>query len=297
MTGATVGLHWWTFTSSRSVNDVLECLGGSFGSPEPVGGYGHPSSICHESGARVYFGSTREDQPVCVNMPGNVCETWAGEGVTWAEDLAGVVTRSDLACDLQPAKEARRRMVEMRRAWKSGKVQTAIRTFQEHRSDDGWTWYFGGKSANLRLRVYDQRGPLRMEFQLRPEKIAGEQLPEMVARRGVASVWRSLALGIRFPLTWYQELLQGETAQLGETVCEESTLGKVIDQLQLQLGPSLWALQQLGLQLEDLATPPEEIRGDIAAKFLRWSEEAPGVGLDGSKLREEIECRLKSRRS
>jgi hypothetical protein len=293
----TVGLHWWTFTSSRTVNDVLERLGGSFAPAEPRGGYGHPSSICHESGARVYFGSRREDQPVCVNMPGNVCETWAAEGITWAEDLAGVVTRSDFACDLEPAEQARSRMIEMRRAWKRGKVRTAIRTFSEVRSDDGWTWYFGGKSANLLLRVYDQRGPLRLEFVLRPQKIAGQQLPEIVARRGVASVWRSLAQGIRFPLTWYQQLLQGDTAELGETVFEESSLAKVIDQLQLQLGPSFWALQKLGLQLADLGTPPEQIRGEVAAKFLRWSDEAAELGLDGAKLRKDVECKLKSRRS
>jgi hypothetical protein len=295
MTAATVGLHWWTFTTPRAVDDVLERVGGSFAPVEPIGGYGHPRSICHESGARVFFGSAREDQPVCVNMPGHVCETWAREGITWAEDLAGVVTRSDLACDLQPAEQARARMIEMRRAWKTGKVRTAIRTFQEHRSDDGWTWYFGGKSANLRLRVYDQRGPLRLEFQLRPEKIAGEQLPEMIARRGTASVWRSLAQGIRFPMSWYRELLDGETAELGETVTEESHLGKVIDQVQLQFGASFWAFLQLGLGLGDLSSAPEEIRGDVAAKFLRWSAEAHELGLDGSKLRQEIECRLKSR--
>jgi hypothetical protein len=188
-------------------------------------------------------------------------------------------------------------MIEMRRAWKRGKVRTAIRTFSEVRSDDGWTWYFGGKSANLLLRVYDQRGPLRLEFVLRPQKIAGQQLPEIVARRGVASVWRSLAQGIRFPLTWYQQLLQGDTAELGETVFEESSLAKVIDQLQLQLGPSFWALQKLGLQLADLGTPPEQIRGEVAAKFLRWSDEAAELGFDGAKLRKDVECKLKSRRS
>lgn len=293
-----VGLHWWTFTTGSSVEDVLDRIGGAHSRVEPVGGYGHPRSICHESGARVYFGSPRQEQPVCVNAPGEVCEGWAGELVTWAEDLAGVVTRNDLAVDLEPAEDARKRMVELRQAWKRRQVETAIRTFEEHRNDEGWTWYFGGKSANLRLRVYDRRGPLRLEFQWRPDREIGRQIPEMIARRGTATVWRSLAKGIQFPrVSWYQELVNGEAVELAPAVRDESLLAKVIEQMQLQFGTSLWAFQQLGIGIEELATPPENIRGDTAAKFLRWADDAKDLGYDGGKLRAEVKCRLKSRRS
>jgi hypothetical protein len=296
---ARTGLHWWTFTSGQSQEAVCDRLGGSFSQVEGIGGYGHPYSICHESGARVYFGSPRDDQPVCVNVPGEVCDSWSGEAVTWAQDLAGVVTRADVALDLDPPEKARGRMIEMRRAWRAGKVETSIKKFAEHRSEkpEGWTWYFGGKSSYLRMRGYDRRGPLRLEFQLRPEKQTGEHLPEIIARRGVSSVWRSLAHSIRFPMRWYENLLVGDVAKLPETVREESLLEKVIDQLQLQLGASVWALQQLGVTLDDLSTPPEQIRGDVAAKFLRWADEAKGVGYDGEKLRREVRCRLKSRQN
>ena len=136
-------LHWLTLTTDHSAEDVLDRLGGASSKHEAIGGYGHPRSICHESGARIYCGSRRADQPVCVNMPGEVCERHAAEGISWSEDLAGVVTRADLAVDLDPPELARARMIEMRRAWKSRQVETRISSFDEHRSADGWTWYFG----------------------------------------------------------------------------------------------------------------------------------------------------------
>jgi hypothetical protein len=297
MPTASTGLHWFTFTTDHSVNDVMERLGGGWAPVEPLGGYGHPRSICHESGARVYFGSERQDQPVCVNLTGEVCEEWSGEGVSWAEDLAAVVTRSDFATDLHPAEEARGRMLEMRRAWKSGRVETRIRTFQEHRSDDGWTWYFGGKSADLRLRCYDKRGPLRLEFQWRPDREQGSRVAEVIARRGVATCWRSLARTISFPMKWWRDLVDGDAVTLEPATAEESSLLKVLEQLQLQLGASLWALELLGLKLSDLTTPPENLRGDVAAKFLRWAREGEAEGYHGEALRREVQCRLKSRRN
>ena len=295
-----VGLHWLTFTTDHSAEDALDCMGGDSAAAEPMGGYGHPRSVAHECGARVYFGSHRDEQPVVVNMPGEVCEGHGAAGVMWAERLAGVVTRADLALDLGPDTEARGRMVEMRRAWKRGQVDTRIKQFQEHRSEgagEGWTWYFGGKSAELRLRAYDRRGPLRLEFQWRPEREAGTTVAHALSKRGNAYVWRSLAERIKFPLPWYQDLLTGDVASWSKTAREDTLFGEVIDQLQTQWGVTLWALEQAGMTLHDLATPPEApMRGDVVVKLLRWAAEADLEGYDGDKLEAEVRCRLKSQR-
>lgn len=296
---AQAGLHWLTFTHRGDVEQVLDRLGGSFSSVEAIGGYGQPRSVCHESGTRVFFGSERHDQPICVNMPGEVCETWWVEGLTWAEDLGACVTRSDFALDLEPADEARRRMMQLRRAWKTKRVETACRSFSEVRSEppDGWTFYWGGKTSAMRFRAYDRRGPLRLEFQLRPNREVGATLAKTINHRGPAALWRSCASSIKFKVDWYEDLLKGDTVVLDRTYSEESFFLKVVEQMQLQLGVSFWALSQLGLTLDDLATPPEEIRGDVAAKLLRWADEAQDEGYDGEKLKREVKCKLKSRRN
>lgn len=298
MVAAAVGLHWLTFACRTAVDQVCDRLRGGFAPVETIGGYGHPKSVCNESGARVFFGSKREDQPTVVNLPGEVCEGWAAEGIEWAEQLGAYVTRVDVACDLSPPELARSRMMELRRAWRAGRVDTRVRTFSEHRSEppDGWTFYWGGKAANLRLRVYDRRGPLRLEFQARPERDAGERLPEIIARRGAASLWRGFARAIPFPVPWYRELCVGDAVQLAPDVSEDSAFLKVLEQLQLQLGATFWALSELGVTLDELATPPEQIRGDVAAKFLRWAGDATAEGYNGAKLESEVRCRLKSRR-
>lgn len=298
MVAASTGVHWLTFATAKPVDEVCQVLGGGFGQVERQGAFFQPKSRCHESGARVYFGSERSTQPVVVNMPGEVCEGWSTEGVRWAGAL-GWVTRLDLACDVHPAEQARRRMLEMRRAWKVGKVDTNIRTFSEARSDlpEGWTWYFGGKQSQLRLRAYDRRGPLRLEFQWRPSSEVGRVVPEYLERKGAAAVWRSMAESIKFPMPWYQELLAGEVAVLPKMHETDSALMQVLEHLQVQLGTTLWALELLGIDVRTLAVEPEApMRGDLAAKQLRWAADADVQGYDGDKLRAEVLCKLKSQR-
>ena len=95
-------------------------------------------------------------------------------------------------------------------------------------------------------------------------------------------------------MPWYRELLKGEKLGWPTQKQEESSLAEIIDQLKTQLGASYWALRLLGMQLTDLEVAPERpMRGDLAAKFLRWAREADGLGYDGSSLRQEVKCRLK----
>ena len=127
MVDVSIGSHWHTFVTPAPVERVKAVMGGGWGDLEDLGGYGHPRSTAHESGSRVYCGSKRPGQPVCVNMPGEACETWATEGLRWTQELAGATTRHDLALDLGPDTLARKRLVEGVSAWKRGKVDTQMR--------------------------------------------------------------------------------------------------------------------------------------------------------------------------
>lgn len=294
--------HWLTFTTPKPAEEVCEVMGGGFSEWQPLRAYGQPGRVIHESGASVHYGSPREDQPTVVNLTGSVCEEWFDEGIAWAEKSQGKVTRVDLAADVGPDDQARRRLIEMVTAWKRGRVQTRMRIDSHHlvksdRPGEGWTAYFGGQHSALMMRAYDMRGPLRIEQQWRPPGDAALYIPLLVKAQGVATVWRSLAATAIWPMSWYQELLDGVTVELEKEQETETMLLQMIEALRTQMGGNLWALEQLGYTLGDLARDPgKDLRGDVAAKYLRWSREAPKLGYDGSKLRREVQCRLKSKR-
>lgn len=297
MDQVSAGIHWLTFACrGRSSDEVLAGMGGGHGRAEDIGGFGHPRSLVHESGSRVYFGASDDSQPVVVNVPGEVCDAWSEQAVSWAVDLGAYVTRVDLAADLEPSDKARRRLVEMRRAWKRRQVETRMSpSSHEWMSNaEGCTAYFGGRQAAVRLRAYDRRGPLRLEFQWRPDdRKVRELLPKALQRWGPMMTWRTLAAGVKFPMPWYRQLLAGETLEFTRAAAEESSLEQVADQLREQFGRTLWAMRILGMQLTDLAVAPEApMRGDLAAKFLRWAAEGERQGYDGEKLRQEVRCRL-----
>lgn len=291
-----MGNHWRTFVTDGSVEDVRSVMGGGWGEPEDVGGYGHPRSIAHESGSRVYFGAKSAGQPVCVNMPGQACETWGAEGLEWCERLAGRTTRYDAALDLEPAELARRRLVESVRAWKRGQVETSLRRgshmlIRSDKPEDGWTAYYGGKTSELQLRMYDRRGPLRIEFQIRPNKELKPIFTILERKWGPAGIWRSFAMRIRFPMPWYQQLLDGDVAELPAAVRREPPeIEQVIDHLNLQYGFKLWMMKVVGLDLNaELGQQPMKLDRDQRAKALRWAREADEAGYDGAALRKLVE--------
>ena len=300
MVEARFGVHWLTFTVPGMASDsVLDALGGGVGRVESIGGFGQPLSRCHESGARVYFGSDRPDQPVCVNVPGEVCDDWSAEAIAWACDLKGICTRLDLAADLEPSDLARRRLVEMRRAWLRGQVETKMapgshRWLKDEGPEQGCTAYFGGKTSKLQLRAYDRRGPLRLEWQWRPDKLPGQMAARLLRHSGARVMWRSLAHATRFPMTWYRELLEGDCIELTQPKEEPCELGEFVEEFRKQWGPSLYALRLCGYTIDDLSVVPRSpMKGELAAKFLKWSGEAEQLGYDGSKLKQEVMCRLK----
>lgn len=294
----TCGTHWLTFTAGDRVDRVLALVGGGFSELERRGGFGHPARYVHESGASVYVGSPREEQPVVVNVPGETCEAWAGHFRGVAEEVGGTVTRIDLAVDVDPAYRARRRLVEMRRAWLRGKVQTAMdsRSHEWMQNEEGATAYFGGRQSEARLRCYDRRGPLRLEWQWRPQKELGRHVPQMVRSWGEPAMWRSLSQRAVWPMAWYHELLDGETAEWGKVKDCETDLVEAVASLRKQFGTSFWAFLVMGMRLEDLAVEPESPRGEVVRKLLRFAKQGRGMGYDGERLESEIRCKLESRR-
>jgi len=297
------GGHWLTFATKYGAEHVLDVLGGGHGGAENMWAFGHPKRVVHESGTVVHFGSPRDDQPTVVNLPGETCEGYYSDGLDWAEKLSGWVTRTDLALDLEPAESARARLVQMVTAWRRGRVETRMRRdscklFQNDNPAEGWTAYFGGASADLKLRAYDKRGPLRLEWQWRPHRDLGVLLPDMIRKNGPAGLWRRLSLAAVWPMPWYRELLDDGAERLPRAEEEETRFEEAIASVRSQLGVTLWALQLAGVKLADLAVDPvDKIRGDTAAKLLRWSREADRVsGYDGAKLRSEVSCRLKLKR-
>jgi hypothetical protein len=248
----------------------------------------------------LYAGSPRKDQPVVLNATGTVCETWHKELVETALKLAAWVTRTDFAVDVHPPDLARQRLGQMRREFRGGRAITMMRhdSCEFTRSDGetgGDTLYLGGKYAEQRLRAYDVRGPLRLEWQWRPKgKDAGRAVPHMLAHHGVLPMWRGLCQAkLTFKLPWFKEVAEGSAVELVAPLREDVLLLEAIEHLQFQFGPSLWAMKLVGITLEDLAVKPDNLKSTLRAKLLRWADEADKLGRDGSKLRQELKCKRK----
>ncbi len=288
-TTGSVGVHWWTAATYKTITEVKSVMG-DLGPPEAPGAFGQPTFRCHESGTRVYCGSERSSQPIVINAPGEVCEGWWKQLAGWTEDLGARVTRYDLANDVEPAGEARSRLVEMHSSFQLGKCETNLKKWRLEQSGEGWTLYLGARGSALMMRAYDQRGPLRIEMECRPsDDDVAECVPGRLLNRGPAHCWRTLAQRVAFPMTWYRDLVDGESEILPAGVRVEAALDDMLVQLRKQWGPALWALQQLGLTLDDLATAPGSLRGSKAAQYRSWSAAADAMGYDSRKLRREVD--------
>ncbi len=292
---ATAGVHWLTGSTWADLMAVQHVMG-PLGPPERPGGYGHPSKRVHESGTAVYCGSDVQKQPVVINAPGEVCETWADQVAGWFVDLDVRCTRLDVAMDVQPPELARRRLAHMHRAFKLGRVETRIRRdscsiYKSEGEGEGWTLYLGKPQSELMIRAYDRRGPLRIETQWRPQGEARGIIPEMLVRRGAAHVWRQCASRVRLKLDWYEELLAGEEEKLPASMRVDSMLEEAKFQLWRQQGISLWMLGMMGETIETLRRVPDLLTGPQARKLRAWLDGHERAGNDVAEARRELEKR------
>ena len=290
------GLHWWTACTSSPESSVIREFGGdqAFGKLEVRGGFGHPYRRVHESGMEVFSGSRRDGQPVVMNASGLVCETWSKELIKNTLALGGYCTRMDLAVDVFPADQARKRLLQLRRDFRAGRCKTSMRSdsAEFHHSDGetgGATVYFGGKSSDARLRVYDVRGPIRLEWQLRPAgKEAGAVAVHNVSHFGVLPVWRwASQTKLMFNAPWFVDVASGSIVELPVDDRASSTMEEAIEQIKKQYGASISAMIALGVDLTKLAKfiDSDELKSPVRAKFQRWASEGDSVGLNGDKLR------------
>lgn len=163
-------LHWFSGTCRGLLpDDVLAALADHLNStPQRLehGGYGYQASA-RVGGASVYWSVGRED--VFVVLPGEVCEVLGVVGVVAvATDLDLVPSsRLDLAWDLEGVAVA-----DFQTAWHGGDVVTRAHrdSWQELRNADGNTFYMGSRASGRFVRVYDRRGPTRLEMEWKGER-------------------------------------------------------------------------------------------------------------------------------
>ena len=279
-------LHWITASFKGTAEEVISQDLDAWTGPLNRGlRFFGTHSWEHEGGGVLYF---RPGESGCIlNVPGEALDL-GGDWVSLIAMLGGKITRVDVAVDLGPCDQARERMLQMHSEWMGERVETEIRTFSEQRSygaGEGFTWYFGGKAAALRLRVYDRRGPLRLEFQWRPDdrnRLVSSMLGEP------ARLWRMMAERIVFRLPWYEKLLRGESAEFDmpkpETDYERAALA-----LKDQWGEALWAFMLLGMTADSFVAPPfDRLRSSTKSKFKRWAFQA---GEKGKRLLAALELR------
>ena len=297
----TFGQHWYTFsTPLRDVDHVLDSIvgvsGGDFGPVEHRGMFNNPMRYLHTTGASVYFGSKRDEQPIVVNVPGEACELLTSEELAlWSENVEGRASRVDVAADIEPASHARRRLLELRKTFRQGKCETRIpktsTRFYENDTpgEEGCTLYVGSSQSDLMFRAYDRRGPLRIEVQWKPSsREVRELVPASLRKYGAAAMWRSLAHSCVWPMRWYQDVLKGQCADIARAPAKPNDLARVMESIIGQLGPTLAALQLAGVGLGELAWMPKQPNAEQIRKWEAWVAQARGLGYDPTGLEEKV---------
>lgn len=177
------GIHWLTGVSLRPVEEVREVvcrhMWGLVMEDRPSGiwTYQH-KAVELVSKAFVAWSDHQPGKPdearpdVAVNLPGEACEMLGTEGLlAIARELDLKVTRLDLAWDTDVLTP---HMV--RDAHKAGDSVTHAKKHkwmeEEGGKSSGSTFYLGNRSANNArlLRVYDRRGPTRVELELHEKR-------------------------------------------------------------------------------------------------------------------------------
>jgi hypothetical protein len=295
-------VHWATISTDLDADSacgiVEDTLGGQF-TGSGRGQFNQPISADHESGLRVFHGAEHQGQPVVVCCDGETCDR-LGEAVLQGvlRATGGRLTRLDVAEDVEPASDARVRLIAMREAYKAGEVVTRKRASswewrESGSSDDGCTLYVGRRQAETFLRAYDRRGPLRLEWEIKPaSRERGSSLTASFVRVGAGPLWRGAARSVEFGFPWYQSLLDGDAVTITGSAAEAKDLDELIHALRHTCGPAIELLHEAGYDLRALGRLPPTMGSRALAKYRRVANDLTAVGLDGRAVLERLsQCR------
>ncbi len=300
VTVAWAGVHWFAGTTRLAVSDVLELLPKHLLAPIVAhergarGGYGHSASC---GGALVAWGDDRPD--VFVSLPGSVCEVLS---VTDLVGMAAVLeleptSRLDLAWDAEGFTPA-----DCRAAARRGDVVARVQFSKAESSkwvEDGAgssTYYMGARTSSRMVRVYDRRGPTRVELEVKAERavllwrclIATSE--EGWSAAGMAELrafvdFRDRSSGVRPDycelLPWWAEFVEGAERRAVCIPRERQTLERAVSWLRLSVAPTLaLAYDVLG---------PDLVRGMLDAGRERYRRRPDRVALlDAEMIRERL---------
>lgn len=239
-------VHWLRYsvpsTDFKAACGPLEARIGQFDQPIGRGGFNQPSRSCHDSGVAIYHGSSYDDQPIVVDCPGEACERLGHEVLAEScVETGGRVSRLDVAADVLPESSATPRLIEMRDLFRKGICTTLVRSgCQWHESDgvgEGRTLYIGSRASECFMRAYDKRGPLRIEYELKPkDKTLRRFIASSLVKQGPASLWRGAAQLCVFEVEWFKKLMSGDAVEIQRRAASRSEIEESI----LFLG-STWA--------------------------------------------------------
>lgn len=163
-----MGVHWLTGTCLLPPAAVVEVVSrhlyGLHFEPLDRGMWTYKqSALEHSTKSRVLWGGKHAE--TCVNLPGDACELLGTAGVlALVRELGLKLTRLDLAWDTDTLTPE-----TVRLAHASGDCVSHTKYHKWMQDPEGSTFYLGkrGSDNDVRLlRVYDRRGPTRVELEL-----------------------------------------------------------------------------------------------------------------------------------
>lgn len=169
-TGAHLTFHWLRGGFELDVGDVVDLVSeltdGGYAETHDWGRYFYKRHHEFVAGLRVYFEPAAPNMPpVLVDAPGAACE-FLGMGALRTLFCNAVLSRIDIAFDGAPFSPA-----EMADHVRAGDVRckSKSRHFIEDLGDepDGNTLSLGSRASHRYLRIYDGRGPTRVELELK----------------------------------------------------------------------------------------------------------------------------------
>lgn len=295
-------VHWATISTDLDADSacgiVEDVLGGTF-TGSGRGQFNQPMSADHETGLRVFHGAEDQGQPVVLCCDGETCDRLGESSIQGVlRATGGRLTRLDVAEDVEPASDARVRLLAMREAYKAGQAATRKRlTSWEWREsgspEDGCTLYVGRRQAETFLRAYDRRGPLRLEWEIKPcSRERGSSLTASFVRVGAGPLWRGAARTVEFGFPWYQSLLEGDAVTVTGSTRDAQDLDELVAALRQTCGPAIELLRVAGYDLAGLGRMPATMGSRALAKYRRIANDLSAVGLDGGAVLERLkQCR------